>query len=64
MTDRVARAKRLIEAIRREHKRGAVCDSVLRCEGWERYCPTIFSDITDNFKFCPYCGKSITQKTD
>ena len=57
MKNRAERAKKLIEALRKESTEGFVCDSILRCDGWERGAATIFGDIKDSFKFCPWCGK-------
>lgn len=55
----------------REPGDGPVCDSVLRCKGWENSMKQILvaQEIAENhgmkytgdaFKWCPWCGKERT----
>ena len=39
-----------------------VCDSIMRCQGWERWAATIFSDIKDSWKYCPWCQAQLTKE--
>jgi len=57
------RAKRLIEATRREHKQGFVCDSVFSCKGWEVYGRVLIEDGY-KFKYCPFCGKEFNKEKE
>lgn len=70
---RVERAKKLVDAIRKDMTSGPVCDSVFECEGWSKF----FKIIIDQqvfcafqsgspkypekgaFLFCPWCGKKL-----
>ena len=48
----------LMDSIRDSLRGGLVCDSINRCEMWERmYSPDIV--LFNTFKFCPFCGKKI-----
>jgi len=55
--------KKLIDSIREANSPGVVCDSVFRCEGWEKYYPK-WSSVCMTYKFCPWCGKEITRGND
>ena len=60
-----------IKAVKDNPTSGPVCDSVNRCEGWEKGMPQIEDakllawtygrGYTGNpFKWCPWCGRKIT----
>ncbi|KKN46560.1 hypothetical protein LCGC14_0671540 [marine sediment metagenome] len=53
----------------------AVCDRILKCPGWEKNEPKLASQAMlawiygqkydgDLFKYCPWCGKEITWRSE
>ena len=52
------RLDRIIKAVRDELKSGTVCDSVLKCEGWETNA-RLADAVINEWKYCPWCSKEI-----
>ena len=46
---------KLVEIIQRN---SVVCDSVMKCEGWEENA-RLTDALINKWKYCPWCGKEI-----
>ena len=61
--DRADKAFKMLNFIKKSMSpESVVCDSVVRCPGWERWAATIFSDIKNTWKCCPWCEKRLTRE--
>ena len=57
-SDRVQRAKNLIDIVRRMDTDGFVCDSVFECDSWEKYGKQLREDGFP-ISYCPFCGRAL-----
>lgn len=70
--NKIEKANKIIDAVRKEASSGFVCDAIFECSGWKNSYRQIINTIIfchnqsagpkytgDNFKYCPWCGKEI-----
>uniref|UniRef100_A0A6M3JMM1 Uncharacterized protein n=1 Tax=viral metagenome TaxID=1070528 RepID=A0A6M3JMM1_9ZZZZ len=55
-SDRVQRAKDLIEIVRKMDADGQVCDAIFMCKGWDTWAEAMRYRM---FNFCPWCSAKL-----